>query len=191
MPDGTIRHLRKSHDFPGHAHELTFSCYHGLQLLSKNRTRQWFVEALKLARKKHDLQLWAYVIMPEHAHVLLMPQRSEYQISAILKTMKQSVSRRAIRHLRTVAPHWLDLLAVQQADGRVEHHFWQPGGGYDRNIIRVRTAHAAVHYIHNNPVRRGLVASPADWPWSSAGWYHGHRDHSRLEMDDFLPAWDR
>jgi hypothetical protein len=28
-------------------------------------------------------------------------------------------------------------------------------------------------YIHDNPVRRGLVSRPADWKWSSAGWFDG------------------
>ena len=36
----------KHYDLPGNAHYLTFSCYHGLPLLSKDRTRLWFLEAL-------------------------------------------------------------------------------------------------------------------------------------------------
>ena len=53
LQDGTIRHLRKSLDLPNHAHELTFSCYRGYKLLSKDRTRQWLVDALDRARQKH------------------------------------------------------------------------------------------------------------------------------------------
>jgi hypothetical protein len=36
--------------------------------------------------------------------------------------------------------------------------------------------HAEIEYIHNNPVRRALVARAEDWPWSSAAWYAGTRD---------------
>ena len=41
-------------------------------------------------------------------------------------------------------------------------------------------------YIHNNPVRRGLVHRPEDWPWCSAGWYAGLED-VKLAMDDCPP----
>jgi REP-associated tyrosine transposase len=50
-------------------------------------------------------------------------------------------------------------------------HFWQPGGGYDRNIISGHELLEKVNYIHTNPVRRGLVKHVIDWPWSSARWY--------------------
>jgi putative transposase len=43
----------------GEPHFLTFSCYLRLPLLSKDRTRQWFVETLEEARTVHRLHLWA------------------------------------------------------------------------------------------------------------------------------------
>jgi putative transposase len=134
------------------------------------------VEALDLARHRHQLDLWAYVIMPEHAHVLLWPRRAEYAIAAILKTIKQSVSRRAIRHVLSEAPHWLDRLAVRRGSGRVEHRFWLAGGGYDRNMVGPRAVPLSIKYFHNNPVRRGLVKCAADWIWSSARWYADFSD---------------
>jgi hypothetical protein len=43
-----------------------------------------------------------------------------------------------------------------------------------------------IDYIHNNPVRRGLVANPEDWEWSSARWYGGMRP-GKIEMDLISP----
>ena len=181
-PDGTVRKTRQSVNEPGHAHELTFTCHRGLPLLSNDRTRQWFVEALDRARRKLDLELWAYVIMPEHVHVLLLPGQPDYQMSAILKTIKQPVGQRAINFLKTEAPQWLERLEVTWPNGRVEHRFWQQGGGYDRNIAKPEVAWASVAYIHENPLRRGLVEATVAWPWSSARWYAGDRD-VKLAMD--------
>ncbi|MCP4664230.1 MAG: hypothetical protein GY856_53275 [bacterium] len=189
LENGTIRHLRRSINLPGHAHELTFSCYRGLPLLSKDRTRQWLIEALDLARSIHHLDIWAYVIMLEHAHVLLVPQEVEYEMAAILKTIKQSVSRRAIHFVRTHATQWLTHLAEDPDAYPVKYHFWQPGGGYDRNIVTARAAHSSVDYIHANPVRRGLADAPAEWPWSSARWYEGGGD-VKLGIDSTLPWLD-
>jgi len=186
LQDGTIRHLRKSLDLPNHAHELTFTCYNRYKLLSKERTRQWLVEAFDKARRQLDVHFWAYVIMPEHVHVVVVPQRSEYRTQDILKALKGGIARRSLNFLKRVNPQWLERLTVRRPCGEVEHRFWLPGGGYDRNIVTQRALLRAVNYIHANPVRRGLVESPTDWEWSSARWYEGERD-VKLEMDATLP----
>ena len=61
-------------------------------------------------------------------------------------------------------------LAVREGQG-VRHRFWQPGGGYDRNITRTVALRSMIEYLHANPVRRGLVAKAEDWEWSSVHWY--------------------
>ena len=182
LQDVTIRHLRKSIDLPNHAHELTFSCYRRYKLLSKDRTRQWFVDSLDQARRKHDFHVWNYVIMPEHVHVTLLPQRSNYKISDILHSIKKPVSNKAMNYLRRTNPRWLERLTVRQPSGKIERHFWQPGGGYDRNIVTMRALAASIFYVHANPVRRSLAVSPTDWEWSSARWYEGERD-VKLRID--------
>ena len=53
MTDAEHRKQVKHDDIPGDAHLLTFSCYRRLPLLSKDRTREWFVESLAIAREKH------------------------------------------------------------------------------------------------------------------------------------------
>lgn len=164
------------------AHELTFSCYRRLKLLNHDRTRCWLVESIERARRLHNLALWAYVIMPEHVHVLFWPRSQVYSIAAILKSIKQPVARRAIEHLRKTSPRHLDRLLVSRPGGRMEHRFWQQGGGYDRDLWSPEAITGSINYIHNNPVRAGLVARAEDWPWSSRGWYLG-RSETPIEMD--------
>src|SRR5437667_3015554 len=77
----------RRYDDLGHAHALTFSCFRRQPLLSKPRTCQWLAEAILLARRQHALHVWAYVFMPEHAHVLLWPT-GPYDISKVLATIK-------------------------------------------------------------------------------------------------------
>jgi putative transposase len=166
----------KSYNEPGHAHELTFSCFRRLPLLSKDRTRRWFVEALASARCNRNLALWAYVIMPEHVHVLVWPRDAVYEVRLIRTALKVPVQRKALAYLRRHAPRFLDRLRDEQPNGEVHYRFWQRGGGYDRNITDPATLRAVIEYIHNNPVRRGLVNRPTDWPWSSARFYAGMED---------------
>jgi putative transposase len=177
-----IRKTRRSYNISGHARELIFSCYQRMPLLAADRTRQWLMEALGAARTRQGFELWAYVFMPEHAHILLLPLSEAAQIAPILRGIKQPVARRATNYLRANKPEWLERLAVRRTSGRVEHRFWQQGGGYDRNITTPKAARAAIDYIHNNPVRRGLVDFATDWRWSSARWYAG-LDNAMLEID--------
>jgi len=87
-----------------------------------------------------------------------------------------------MNYLRRTNPRWLERLTVRQSSGKIERHFWQPGGGYDRNIVTMRALVASVFYVHANPVRRGLTVSPTDWEWSSARWYEGDTD-VKLRID--------
>jgi len=171
---------------PGQSRELTFSCYRHYAFLSRDRTREWLCEALNEARAQFGFQLWAYVIMPEHVHLLVCPGDAPEMMSRFLQAVKEPVARKAIRYLKENAPDWLARITVR-ADTRVRHRFWQPGGSYDRNITSIEAMRAMIDYIHANPVRRGLVASPEEWEWSSARWYAGQRP-VRLEMDQAVLA---
>jgi putative transposase len=170
------KHKRaRSYNEPGHAHELTFSCFHGLRLLDKDRTCQWFVEAMRRARREGELSLWAYVIMPEHVHLLFYPRQAKYEVSRVRTALKAPVARKALRFLKGRAPEFLEKLRDAQPNGEVHYRFWQRGGGYDRNVFEPDTLRQMVEYIHNNPVRRGLVEKATDWVWSSARFYAGMR----------------
>ncbi len=110
--------------------------------------------------------------MPEHVHLIVFPRREQYDISVILKAIKQPVGLKAIRYLDACAPEVLDKITVKRGQ-RQERRFWQPGGGFDRNIFEPKTLFTMIEYIHANPVRRGLVERAEDWKWSSAGWREG------------------
>ena len=167
--------LRQAWNEPGHAHFLTYSCFHGYKLLSSDRTCRWVVNALERTRRDFALVLWAYVIMPEHVHVALRPRRADYRMQDILAALKREVSKKAKEYLIAASNRaWLSRLTVRHGP-RTVFRFWQPGGGFDRNVCHERSLGEMIKYIHANPVRRGLVAQPADWYWSSARFWDGDR----------------
>jgi putative transposase len=104
-------------------------------------------------RERYGFKLHAWVIMPEHVHLLIFPMGNA-EISKILMALKRPVSTRVLRYWR---------------DNGVEPplSFWQPGGGHDRNIFSCEEFEEKVKYIHQNPVTRGLVQCPEEWEWSS------------------------
>ncbi|MCK4301040.1 MAG: hypothetical protein KAX80_15985 [Planctomycetes bacterium] len=177
-----IRHYNE----PGHAHELTFSCFRNIPLLDTEQTCLWLAQSIDAARRGHQFQLWGYVFMPEHVHLMVWPVRAQYSIARILLSIKLPMARKALAYLRKTRSVCLDRLAVKRG-ARTVWHFWQPGPGYDRNVRSAAAAGRMVRYMHANPVRRGLVSRSEDWKWSSAACYAGVRPVP-LEVDP-VPGW--
>ena len=162
----THRRTVRFQNVPGEAHYLTISCFQERSFLSRDRTRQYVIDALEKARERFHFHLWAYVIMPNHVHLLLFPLEEEYNMGKIETALKLSVLRRALHYLRTHNPDGLRLLETGQHD--TPHRFWQQGNGYDVNVESREAAYEIGQYVHNNPVRAGLCEEPEDWFWSSA-----------------------
>jgi putative transposase len=175
MPSTNYRKNCKRYNDPGHAHALNFSCFRRQPFLSKERSCTWLVDAIDRARTRHEFHVWAYVIMPEHARLLIWPTTAIYDVSDVLSSIKQSVAKKALIHVRRTAPSFLIHMEDRQPNGDTHYRFWQRGGGYDRNVIEPGTVHREIDYFHNNPVRRGRCVKPDDWVWSSAADYLGSR----------------
>ena len=173
--------LRHFND-PGHAHELTFSCHRRLPLLNHDLFRRWLIGAIRRTCEKLYYDLLAYVIMPEHVHLIVLPRNREYNISNFLQGVKQSVSRRARNWMIKNDPEQYEELTITSSNGRKAFRFWLAGGGYDRNITNEETLKKMIQYVHNNPVRKELVVKPTDWEWSSAALYEeGNGDPQAIE----------
>ena len=153
MTRSPYRHRQNFND-PGDAHELTFSCYRGYPFMRAERTCQWLATSINAARVSLDIDLWAFVFMPEHVHLIVHPRQPVYDIAVIRQGDQGARSRDAFCYLRRHAPEWIPRLTRRRGK-HVEHLFWQSGGGYDRNIKTPKTLLAMIDYVHNNPVRRG------------------------------------
>ena len=153
----------------GQSHFVTFCCYHRRRSLATDESRRIFESALERVRRSYRLQVYGYVVMPEHVHLLLsepqlgtpppplkpkpglsgppvlLSEPRQDTLADALKSLKQGVSRRLI--------------------GDAEH-FWQKRY-YDFNIRNYAQFVEKLRYIHRNPVKAGLCGRPEDWEWSS------------------------
>ena len=162
-----IRRTLKRREIPGHVRYLTCSCYQRLPLFENDWTKNAFAEHLSLVRDRLDVALYGWVIMPEHIHLLLTPALPRVTVTDVLRALKRPFARKVLgRWRRLDAP-----MLRQVCDARRKPHFWQRGGGYDRNIVTDHELYEKLAYLHANPVRRRLVARPTAWTWSSALWY--------------------
>ncbi len=169
----------------GDARALNFTCVNGMPLLRSDRARDWVVRAIDRALTKHNVALWAWCIMPTHLHILVYPRDSKVvspNMSAFLKSLKQSVARKAAAWTRTYAPEFVPKLIETSPDGTTRVRFWERGGGFDRNLWSAKAIWEMIDYIHRNPVEARLCARSIDWEWSSAADY-GHVRKGKLKLD--------
>jgi len=163
----TIKHFEASRCF----HALTFSCFKRKPLLTNDPWRILLAESISRATAGHQYDLTAFVFMPEHVHLLVLPHSVDCRISKLLSAVKRPFSFRIKKLLQECDSGLLGHLTVQQRPGIRSFRFWQEGPGYDRNIESDKAIAAAIDYIHMNPVRRGLCEKTTGWKWSSARHY--------------------
>ena len=155
------RKTRVRYELPGTARFLTFSCYQRLPLFQNERINERFVERLTQTAIKHEVATLAWVIMPEHVHLIVSFESSS--IANWLSALKRPFAIEVLRRWRQLnAP-----ILARLRDSAGEDHFWQVGGGYDRNVVG-DVLRERIHYCHANPVKRGLASTSIDWRWSSA-----------------------
>lgn len=139
---------------PGHAFVTTdraLDHYHsGSRWLEQGAIANLVAETIQAGgRERHFYELRAWVVMPNHVHLLMLPKVA---VPVIMRWLKGSTARRANLML-----------------GRTGQRFWQDES-FDHWVRHNRDLDCIVQYIHENPVRAGLVSSAEKWPWSSVGW---------------------
>ncbi|HXE91553.1 MAG TPA: transposase [Terriglobales bacterium] len=147
----------------GHLHFITCSCDRRRPLLSTPARRDLFLRILEQVRRRYRFQVVGYVVMPEHFH-LLMSEPEQGDLSLVMQVLKQRVARRLLagrERARSQAQ-----LGLWDEGGPEGEHFWQRRF-YDFNVWSKRKRIEKLRSMHRNPVKRGLVASPDLWPWSS------------------------
>jgi putative transposase len=154
MPKG----LRRFHH-TGDWHFITCSCYHRQKFLESVRRRDLFLDILEQVRAKYEFVVAAYVVMPEHFHLLIGEPRVARLYTA-MQVLKQRVSLRRRGKKRKSANQ------IRLWEDATPPAFWQPRY-YDFNVFTRKKYIEELRYLHRNPVKRGLVSSPELWGWSS------------------------
>ena len=171
---------------PGELQFITSSTYRRTQVFRSPRFCDFFVQHLEGVRQKMHCLLIGWVLMPEHFHLLLKPQPAE-TTPLIVKELKEETAKRILKTLRenlhhawcrqTLARLTLPPTVHDESQFRLWNRRFHPFHIYSEEKRLEK-----LNYMHNNPVKRGLVNSPGEWPWSSWRYYY-LQDASVLRMD--------
>jgi REP element-mobilizing transposase RayT len=160
-----------------------------LPVFKTEKMKSVLCRAIDEARASAGFLLFAYVIMIDHLHLLTSRPTTT---SNVLRLLKGITARRVIDYLKE--KNFLSSLSKLEHQGRDRNHrysLWQT----EKNVFPIfseRKFMEKVQYIHQNPVRAGLVERATDYRWSSVRIWEGCqlRDEPLL-VDKDLIHWRR
>jgi putative transposase len=176
------------HYTPGHDQFITTSVYRRVPLFRSERLARHFVDGFRELRIELEFALIGWVLMPDHFHVLLRSDPAD-ATTLIVQQLKQRSAFRILRELKEHAEHvWCAKILVrlhlpETVHDHSTYRVWQRRF-HPFNVYTEKKREEKINYMHNNPVKRGLVHHPGEWPWSSWRFYY-RGDVSLLAMDRY------
>ncbi len=170
---------------PEAAYFVSFATVNWVDIFTREIYFQILVDSIKYCRENKGMELFAYCIMPNHVHMIF--RSSNDDPSGLIRDFKGFTSRKIIATIkenpRESRKEYLLKMFEEAgaAKSNVEkYQLWQhdnmPIELYSNKVIKQK-----FDYVHQNPVKEGLVFNAIDWKYSSARNYYG--DNSVVEID--------
>ena len=151
---------------PGFPHHVTQRGNRRANVFETDGDREVYLRFLKKYCEKRKLSIWAYCLMPNHVHLVVVPE----QTSSLSKGLHDA---------HTVYAMYFNSRA------ELSGHLWQ--GRFFSCPLDESHLWAAVRYVETNPVRAAIIERAEAYPWSSAAAHCGLRTDSVLSTE-FPPA---
>lgn len=130
---------------------------------------RYYIETMSEWCKKFDVAIWAYCLMPNHVHLIAVPETEEGLRRAIGETHRRYTRQINFRE------KW-------------KGHLWQ--GRFSSFVMDEHYLLAATRYIELNPVKAKLVKRPEQYPWSSANAHMSGMDDTLVRVKPLLKLID-
>ena len=166
---------------------LTFATVQWVDVFTRSDYAEIIIDSLKFCKQKKGLAIHAWCIMPNHLH-LIVSAKGSTGLSDILRDFKKFTSAEIIRAIENNSKEsrkgwmlWIFSKAGENNARNINYQFWQQ----DNHPIECSTPEifdSKINYLHENPVRAGLVWNIEDYRYSSAVDYYTTRK-GLIEID--------
>ena len=138
--------------FPGRPHHVVPRGRSHQDVFGDDDDRLRFLDIVRTAAREAGLEVWAYALMRNHVHMIVVPEDRE--------SISDAMARALIRYTRSFNRR-------HGVSGKLWHRRCHS------SVIQPRCLWAAVRYVERNPVRAGIVPWAQDYRWSSAAYHCG------------------
>ena len=154
-----------------HPYFLTCTIIEWLPVFTRKPYFEIIIDSLKYCREQKGLKVFAYVVLDNHLHLVANGER----LAETIKEFKSYTAQAIIKLATSEGKDWLlNQFKYFKARHKKEsqHQVWQEGF-HPQLVISEEMLKQKVEYIHDNPVKAGLVERAEDWLYSSAKNYLG------------------
>jgi len=169
---------------------LTFTIVDWVDIFTRQSYKEIVINSLKYCQLKKGLKLYAYCLMTNHLHLIAAVQEDfGIKLFEIIRDFKKFTNRAIIEEVNTTEESrkkWLlnKFEFAAKYSNRVENYkVWQDGYHAVELTSQAFTVQK-LDYIHQNPVRAGIVAEPEHYLYSSASNYSGLDGPIEIELLD-------
>ncbi len=151
---------------------VTSSVVSWIKIFNDNKIVDILIKSIRYCQLNKGLEIYAYVIMPDHFHMVCR-SISDNNLSDIFRDLKKFTSRSIVRYLKTntnnTYSQWLKIFQGDYEDQKINERYklWQDGFN-PKELSSNKFIDQKIEYIHNNPVKAGLVTRPDNYIYSSA-----------------------
>ena len=156
---------------------LTATVLGWIDVFTRQQYRDIILDSIKYCQDNRGLQLHAWVIMSNHMHLIASSEKGD--LSGIMRDMKKHTSKKIVTDIKAneqeSRKEWMLSMfsnAGKYNNDNEEYQFWRKGN-QPKELETHEFAMQKLNYIHNNPVRAGIVEEPEHYLYSSARDYAG------------------
>jgi REP element-mobilizing transposase RayT len=168
------------------AYFISFATVNWIDVFIREVYFQIVIESLAFCRKNKGMEIYSYVIMPNHIHIIF--RSTELDPSGLIRDFKGFTSKKLLKAIfenpKESRREWMISMFKQagERNSNVKNmQFWQQHN-HPIELWSLNVFQQKLNYIHNNPVKAGFVTNPAAWKYSSARNY-ADNDQTVLEID--------
>ncbi len=159
-------------------HFVTLTLVEWIDLFSRERHKEIIIDNLNYCIKNKGLIVYAYVIMPNHMHMIVKSEGMQ-ALAELIRDFKRYTAKILYEKLKSDHKEsrrgWLMRIIEEEAQKSSSNKKFKVWRHENHPVVLETNAmiEDRLHYIHNNPVRSGICFSAADYKYSSACQYSG------------------
>jgi REP element-mobilizing transposase RayT len=163
---------------------VTFTLVDWLPLFKYPEPIKIITDSLRFCIMNKFLKVHAYVIMPNHIHLVISDANlNNSRLQETLTAFRKFTGHQLANYIDKTFPESLAMAIHNKTINDRNRQVWQPGW-HAEGLVSDSFFHQKVNYIHENPVRKGYVRLPEDWVYSSAGyWINGKEGEIPVTLD--------
>ena len=167
---------------PGGTYFVTCTVVKWISIFTRKPYFDILIDSLQFCRQHKGLKIYAYVILDNHLHLVVAGDK----LTDIIRDFKSYTAKSLIARLEQEQKTWVlnqFQYHKQPTKAKSDYQVWQEGF-HPQQIVSEEMLHQKIDYLHQNPVRIGVVERPEEWVYSSARDYAGGKGLIELDTLD-------